>query len=51
MGKNNIFGHPNKEILEKLENNKIKIYRTDLHGEIRMKINNKGNVRIKTQIN
>ena len=34
VGKNNHFGHPNQEVLDRLENIGSKIYRTDLNGEI-----------------
>ena len=34
VGKNNRFGHPTEEILEKLKRFEIKIRRTDLEGEI-----------------
>lgn len=38
VGKNNRYGHPNKEILNNLENSKI--YRTDQDGSIMFKIKN-----------
>ena len=38
VGKDNKYGHPNKEILEILKESKI--YRTDQDGEIMLKINN-----------
>ena len=38
VGKNNRYGHPNKETLDNLE--KSKIYRTDQYGSIMFKINN-----------
>ena len=38
VGKNNKFGHPNKEVLDNLENSKI--YRTDRDGSIMFKIKN-----------
>ena len=38
VGKDNRFGHPNKEVLENL--NKSKIYRTDQDGSIMFKIKN-----------
>lgn len=38
VGKNNKYGHPNKEVLENLENSKI--YRTDQDGSIMFKIKN-----------
>ena len=37
VGKNNRYGHPNKEVLNILNNSKI--YRTDLNGTIAIKIN------------
>lgn len=38
VGKNNKYGHPNKEVLEIL--NELKIYRTDIDGSIMFKIKN-----------
>ena len=38
VGKNNRYGHPNKEVLNTL--NKSKIYRTDQDGSIMFKIKN-----------
>ena len=38
MGKNNRYGHPNKEVLENLKESKI--YRTDEDGSIMFKIKN-----------
>ena len=38
LGKNNRYGHPNKEVLDNLKNSKI--YRTDKHGSIIFKIKN-----------
>ena len=38
VGKNNRYGHPNKEVLNNLENSKI--YRTDEDGSIMFKIKN-----------
>ena len=38
VGKNNRYGHPNKEVLENLESSKI--YRTDEDGSIMFKIKN-----------
>lgn len=42
VGKNNRYGHPNKEVLDNLKDSKI--YRTDLDGSIMFKINNKLNI-------
>jgi len=38
VGKNNRYGHPNKEVLNNLENSKI--YRTDKDGSIMFKVKN-----------
>ncbi len=37
VGRNNLYGHPNQEVLDNLSNSKI--YRTDKDGTIRFKIN------------
>lgn len=34
VGRNNRFGHPHKEVLERLEERNIAIFRTDIHGAI-----------------
>ena len=38
VGRNNHYGHPNKEALDNLK--KSKIYRTDINGSIMFKIKN-----------
>ena len=38
VGKNNRYGHPNKDVLDNLK--KLKIYRTDQDGSIMLKIKN-----------
>jgi competence protein ComEC len=45
VGKNNRYGHPNKEVLSNLNNSKI--YRTDRDGSIMFKIKN-GKLKIET---
>ena len=45
VGKNNKFGHPNKEVLNNLSDSKI--YRTDQDGSIMLKIK-KNKLRIET---
>ena len=47
VGNENIFGHPNEVIISRLKDFGTKIYRTDLDGEIDIKINTKGRIRIK----
>lgn len=45
VGKNNSYGHPNKDVLNNLDNSKL--YRTDIDGSIVVKIkNNKFNIEI-----
>lgn len=41
VGKNNTFGHPNLEVLKRIQNLNCKIYRTDEMGEISLNINRK----------
>lgn len=50
VGEKNTFGHPNAGVLNRLENLNTKIYRTDEKGEITIKIDDKGKVKIKTKI-
>ena len=51
VGLNNKFKHPNNETITKLKNRSVKIYRTDLMGEIYAKINSSGKITIKTKLN
>ena len=50
VGKDNKFGHPNYETIEKLVKQRIEIYRTDEMGEISIKVNNKGKIKVKKLI-
>lgn len=50
VGENNKFGHPTKDVIKRLTENKIKIYRTDTDGEIRIKIKKSKNIKIKKYI-
>ena len=50
VGENNKFGHPNDEVLEILKSYGNKIYRTDLCGEITLKIKRNGIIKISTQM-
>lgn len=51
VGKNNNFGHPNKDVISRLKNMHIKIYRTDENGEITIQVNKKGNIWINKMLN
>lgn len=50
VGKNNKFGHPSDSVLQTLNNFEIKVYRTDLVGEIEIKVNNNGKIKIQAKI-
>lgn len=45
MGKNNKFGHPNNDVIKRLQSLKCEIYRTDEEGEIVIKSDGK-NVKV-----
>lgn len=47
IGENNKFGHPNDEVIKRLEKCGIKIYRTDKMGEISIIVNRKGKISVK----
>lgn len=51
VGKNNKFGHPSNQLIERLKKFNIKIYRTDENGEISIIIKNNENIIIKKYIN
>lgn len=51
VGKNNNFGHPNEEVLDRIENSGAKIYRTDEAGEISLKVNKEGRIWINRMLN
>ena len=48
VGKNNRFGHPNREVIDRLEGLGVGIYRTDENGEIHIIVND--GYKIKTTI-
>ena len=50
VGENNKFGHPADITLERLEKEKVKVYRTDQMGEVSITINKNGGIKVKTQI-
>ena len=50
VGKNNTFGHPNFEVLQRLQDINCKIYRTDEMGEISILINSKSRIKITKHI-
>lgn len=50
VGKKNSFGHPSEEVLKRFKILGTKVYRTDLMGEIMIKVNRKSNLKIMTKI-
>lgn len=50
VGEKNTFGHPNQEVLDRLKTCGAKIYRTDLDGEIVIKVK-KNELKIRKAIN
>ena len=44
VGQNNNFGHPNKEIIDRLQDNGVKVFRTDQDGEISIVVNKDGKI-------
>lgn len=48
VGKNNLFGHPSSEVIERLEKSNVKIYRTDINGEINIIIDKRGKYKIES---
>lgn len=46
VGKNNNFGHPNEEVIQRLFNQSCKVYRTDQLGEVVMEITEKAKIKI-----
>lgn len=50
VGKDNKFGHPNDEVVERFNKLNIKIFRTDQMGEISAKVNKNGKIIIKKHL-
>lgn len=46
VGENNKFGHPNVEVLQRLEELDCKVYRTDKMGEISVRTTGKGKITV-----
>lgn len=48
-GETNRYGHPNQEVLDRLRAANVRVYRTDLQGDITIITNGKGALDIKTE--
>ena len=46
VGKNNKFGHPDESVIENLTKIKSKIFRTDINGEITIKVDKNARIKI-----
>lgn len=50
VGKNNMYGHPNEEALDRLETRGIKVYRTDVNGAVGVDVTNRGGFVVNTMM-
>ena len=50
VGEENKFGHPNDKVIKKLKDKNIRIYRTDISGEIMINVSKNGDIKIKTKL-
>lgn len=48
VGRNNLYGHPHEQTLERLEARGIKTYRTDIHGAVGINIERNNKIRVHT---
>ena len=44
VGRNNNFGHPNEQIINRLQDNGVKVFRTDQNGEISIVVDRRGEI-------
>ncbi len=51
VGKSNIFGHPNEEVVKRIKNMNCKVLRTDEMGEVTIRVCKKGRIKVKHRIN
>lgn len=49
-GVNNIYGHPHPDVLQRIRRHDSLAFRTDLHGEIQMKISPGGEINVRTRL-
>lgn len=50
VGEDNKYGHPNKDVISRLQNGGAKVFRTDWSGEVMLEINEKSQIKIDTWI-
>ena len=51
VGSNNLYGHPNDVVINRLEDLKTKVYRTDERGEITIRVSKNGKIWIDKNVN
>jgi competence protein ComEC len=51
VGKNNKFGHPSDDVIDRLINLNCKVYRTDECGEVKIVVTRRGNIKCKKYLN
>ncbi|PZE22751.1 DNA internalization-related competence protein ComEC/Rec2 [Paenibacillus xerothermodurans] len=49
VGAHNTYGHPSPQVVDRLEQREMEVLRTDLHGEVQMRIRD-GTIRIRTKL-
>ncbi len=50
VGKNNKFGHPSTDVVNRIESFGTKVFRTDLNGEILISVNKLSEIKIKQKV-
>lgn len=51
VGEDNRYGHPNADVISRLENCGARVYRTDLNGEIMIRVKANAKLKIDTMLN
>ncbi|BBH21332.1 hypothetical protein Back11_26770 [Paenibacillus baekrokdamisoli] len=50
VGRNNLYGHPNTNVLERLETSGTQVKRTDLNGEVQFRISEKNQLQMRQKV-
>src|SRR5690606_15389540 len=50
VGENNRFGHPAPEVLQRLKEQGTRVWRTDRHGAVTVRIDSSGRMRVETML-
>ncbi|UNK21222.1 ComEC/Rec2 family competence protein [Paenibacillus sp. N3/727] len=49
-GVDNMYGHPHPDVVQRIQRNDSLVFRTDLHGEVQMKISRKSEIDVRTRL-